>query len=323
MVRMADALLVAAAIAAPWYLPNLPRLARYFVENAGVGAREGEPPILSFQSWIYYLRLLEGYQLFAVLFTIVAAACFAAWRRRLLAGGWILSAAIVGGWASMTFLRTKDPRFTMPVLGLLAVVAGAWIASWERSRWTSVSRWFLAGVLVLQAYAFSFGIRWLPREIVLLRGYQGSLRWDWNLYLQEYFGILGPPKGEDWRQFEILGRLDEHATSAGTSRTLTVIPDLPRFNAANFLLCSRLRGIALHVDHLQRPPDGLGAFDGFDYVLMIDGGQGMSWTTVHSKALSQIVVDQPEIFCLLGLYPLPNGDTARLYLIARSAKAAA
>jgi hypothetical protein len=41
---------------------------------------------------------------------------------------------------------------------------------------------------------------------------------------------------------------------------------------------------------------------------------------VHSGALTRIVVDEPKVFRLLGLFPLPNGDTARLYRIARKAK---
>jgi hypothetical protein len=319
MVRLADAILLAGVIAGPWYLPNLPRLVHYFAENAGFGAREGEPRVFTFQSWIYYLRLLEGYQLYAVLFAVVVVACFAVWRRKLLRG-WALTATIAGGWVSMTLLRTKDPRFTMPLLGLFAVIAGAWIASWPRKRSAHTCRILLVAVLSLQAYAVTFGVRWLPREVVLLRGYQGSLRWDWNLYLQEYFGILGPPRRENWRQADILRSLDEHAKATGAKRTLAILPDLPRFNAANFLLYSRLLRVPLEVDHLQKEPQGESSFDGYNYVVMIDGGQGMSWTTVHSVALTQVVVDEPEVFRLLVLYPLPNGDTARLYWIVRSGR---
>src|SRR5262249_7815221 len=62
-IHAADAMLAGGTIAALWYVPRLASLARYFSENMRVGAAEGEPPVLSFQSLIYYLRLLEGYQL--------------------------------------------------------------------------------------------------------------------------------------------------------------------------------------------------------------------------------------------------------------------
>ena len=50
---------------------------------------------------------------------------------------------------------------------------------------------------------------------------------------------------------------------------------------------------------------------------MTEREQGMSWTTVNSRALNQIVVDNPTIFRLLALYNLPNRDAARLYYIQR------
>ena len=73
---------IAAGGAGIWYLPNLPRLFRYFFENAQIGAREGEPPVISFQSFIYYLRLLEGYQFFAILFGLFIVSANIAKLRR-------------------------------------------------------------------------------------------------------------------------------------------------------------------------------------------------------------------------------------------------
>lgn len=316
-VNAADALLIAGIMAAVWYLPNLPVLARYFSENAAIGAREGEPPVLSLQSVIYYLRLLEGYQQFAILFAVTLAAGWYCWRRSLLRDGAFLAAAVGGGWLVMTLLRTKDPRFTMPLLGLLAVAAGAWVASWGAATWAKWVRAVLASCLLLQAYAVNFGFPWLPPRVVLLRGYQGSLRWDWNLYLQDYFGILGAPRRESWPQDDLLNRVREHASPGTAGRSLGLIPDLPRFNAANFLLRSRTLGLGLVVDHIQAEPSGIASFDGFDYVIMVEGNQGMPWTTGNSQQLNRIVVDEHEVFRLLGLYPLPDGDTARLYFVKR------
>src|SRR5437867_1460805 len=115
-----------------WYMPNMPRLVRYYFDNAQIGAREGEPPVISFQSFIYYLRLLEGYQFFAVLFCLFVLSLVFVYKHRSLKAGTFLAVAIAGGWLAMTLLRTKDPRFTVPLLGPMMVVAGAWIQSWSR-----------------------------------------------------------------------------------------------------------------------------------------------------------------------------------------------
>ncbi len=317
LVHAMDSIIVALLSAGFWYLPNLPFLSGYFWSNMQIGAREGEPPVLSFQSWIYYVRLLEGYQLFGLLFALLLLAAAAAWRRRLLADGTFLAAAAGGGWLVMTLLRTKDPRFTLPILGLLAIPCGAWIHSWGSGVRARLFGGLLVAALGLQAYAANFGIHWLPEEVVLAEGYRGSLQWNWNLYLQHYFHILGPPRREDWRQKDILHALALHAREQGVKDpSLAVVPDLPRLSAANLLLAARLERLILRVDHLQKEPEGPRSFAGFSYAIIVEHDQGMAWTTVHSRGLSQVVLDHPEIFQLIEMYPLPNGDSARLYHIS-------
>ena len=317
-IHLLDALILAGVLAAPWYLPNLPRLLQYFGQNAGIGAREGEPPVFSFQSAIYYLRLLEGYQLFGFLFALLVLACIFCWKKKLIGDWKFLAVSIAGGWLVMTLLRTKDPRFTLPLLGPLAIIPAVWIQSWKRTALNNALKAAIIAVLCFQAYAANFGVPWLPERAVILRGYQGSLRWDWNLYLQNYFDILGKPKREDWRQDEILRRIALDSKQKSVEPSLALIPDLPWFNGSNFKLYAAMRGVALRVGHLQWAADGIDSFRGFNYVLMTERDQGMSWTTGNSLALNRIVVDHPGTFRLVELYPLPNGDCARLYSIQRA-----
>jgi len=316
-VNFGDTLLIAGIGAGIWYLPNLSKLARYFSENAQIGIREGEPPIFSFQSLIYYLRLLEGYQFFAILFALLLAGILFVWRKRLLNEFGFLSAAIIGGWFVMTMLQTKDPRFTMPLLGLLAIFPAAWIQSWKTSKFVVAAKAVLLALLGFQAYAANFGIAWLPRSVVLVRGYQGSVRWDWNLYLQDYFGVCGKPRREDWQQAEILRAVRDHSEDIGISPSVALVPDLPYFNASNFQLQARILGMGSTIDHPQSSERGVRSFDGFNYVITTDGDQGMSWTTGESKALNEIVVNENEFFQLLAEFTLPNGDRARLYFVRR------
>jgi len=316
MINVADTLLVAAVLAGIWYLPNLPKLVSYFPENAAIGAREGEPPVLSFQSLIYYLRLLEGYQLFAPLFLLLLISSILVWKKGLLQDAKFLVIAIAGAWLAMTLLRTKDPRFTMPLLGLLAILPAAWLQSWSRAWISRTAKVALVAFLFFQGYLINFGVSWLPSEIILVRGYQGSLRWDWNLYLQHYFHILGAPLKEDWQQAEIIRTLERDSARSGLRRSLALVPDLPRFNAANFHLYSRLLGTPLRVDHPQTAA-AVRSFDGFDYVLMTEGDQGMPWTTLASRSLNQIVVDAPQVFRLVEIFLLPSGDSVRLYSVHR------
>ena len=143
------------------------------------------------------MRPLEGYQFFALLFGLFVLSVVFLYRSRDWNGGGFLGVAIVGGWLAMTLLRTEDPRFTMPLLGPMNVVTATWIHRWKKGWISAAIQAVLVILLCAQAYAINFGLDWLLRRVVLLAGYQGQLRWDWNLYLQDYFDVLGPPKRED------------------------------------------------------------------------------------------------------------------------------
>jgi len=316
-INFADMLIAGGAVAGIWYLPNLPRLSQFFWQNAAIGAREGEPPVFSFQSLIYYARLLEGYQLLALLFMMVCLGCFFVLRKRL-GGEWrFLALSIAGGWLVLTLLRTKDPRFTMPLIGPLLIFPGTWIQSWKKTSLNKAIQVVLVALLCVQAYAANFGISRIPKRIVLVPGYQGSFRWDWNLYIQDYFNTLGKPRREDWKQGEILKELAIDSRKRNAEASLALIPDLPFFNESNFRLYAAIRGTRIRIAHLQSAERGFASFDGFNYVLMVEGEQGMAWTTGGSKALNKIVVDSPQVFRLVGLYNLPTGDSVRLYFIQR------
>jgi 4-amino-4-deoxy-L-arabinose transferase-like glycosyltransferase len=314
LISAAESLILASAIASVWYLPNLSRLARYFTENAQIGVLEGEPPVFSYQSFIYYLRLLEGYQLFALLFLLLALGLIFVLSKQVLREPLMWCVIVAGGWLSVTLLRTKDPRFTMPLLAPLLIIPGAWLASWTGSHLGRVMRIVVIALLVVQAYAINFGISWLPEQVILMRGYQGSLRWDWQLYSQDYFGISGAPRREDWKQVEILNRAAEEARRRSASISLALVPDLPRFDSSNFLLAARLAKLPARVVHLQAP-GGLDAFEGYDFAVVSEREQGISWTTNRAAALNQFILDRPDIFNLVSTHTLPTGTPVRLYFI--------
>ncbi len=295
-----------------WYLPRLTALAHYFSENAQVGALEGEPEILSFQSFVYYVRLLEGYQLFALLFGLFAVSWGMIWQKRCRSDCSLVAWTIVVSWLGLTLIRTKDPRFSMPLLPLLTIAPAAWIATWPGGWKARLGKAWLVLVLCFQIYLTNAGVSWLPEQVILLRGYQGSLRWDWNLYLQQYFDILGPPRLEHWKQEEILSRIDADASETGLRRSLGVVVDLPRFSAANFHLSARFLGLPIRVYRLVLTERGVLPLAEVDYVLTTDGQQGMAWTTGTAAALTRLI-SQSDAFRLVARFPLPDGSNASLF----------
>jgi 4-amino-4-deoxy-L-arabinose transferase-like glycosyltransferase len=317
LVNAAQSVIIAGVIAGLWYAPNLAQLIRYFRQNAQVGALEGEPPVFSFQSLIYYLRLLEGYQLYAVLFFLLAGGLIFAFSRSVLRDRGLWVTLVAGGWLVMTLLRTKDPRFTMPLLAPLLMIPGAWLASWSGARLGRFLQVLVLAVLILQMYATNFGVSWLPQQIILAQGYQGSLRWDWQVFSQDYFGILGAPRREDWRQEEILRRVAEEARQRRATMSLALVPDLARFDYFNFQLAARLAKMPMRIGHIGSAAGGLAAFDGYDFVVVSDMQQGMPWTTRDAESLNRLIDDRHDIFKPISSYRLPNSDSVRLYFINR------
>jgi len=312
--------LLCVAIAAPWYAPNLPRLVSFIAQNTRTGELEGEPAVLSFQSSIYYLRLLEGYQFFAPMFLLLVVSLPFAWKRRQKGDFAFLGTAILGAWLILTTIRTKDPRFTMPLLGPLCVLAAAWIQSLGRTRLSAAFKVSLLLLLVVQAYMINFGIPSLPEDVRLSAGYQGSLRWDWNLYLQHYFHILGRPRHEDWQHAAVLHQVNQDAGQHGLRRIVGLAPDLPRFNVLNFRLYARLLKLPCDSVRVYWTPVGIVPLEQVDYILITEGDQGMAWTTTHSSELSRYVAQSPA-FTRVGSFSLPGGQMAHLFRVERSGSA--
>jgi hypothetical protein len=297
-----------------WYFPRLAALANHFAENAQVGAMEGEPAIFSFQSLIYYLRLLEGYQLFALLFLLFALSWIAVGKKPHGHGLQIITGTVVVSWIGLTLIRTKDPRFSMPLLPLLAIVPGIWIASWQDKLKARVAKICMALLLSFQLYLTNCGVSWLPQEIVLMRGYQGSLRWDWNIYLQHYFHILGPPRAEDWKLDQILKAIQSDSAATGRHLTLGFVPDVPRFSVTNFHLYARLSAVPILIYRLVLMDRGIYPLANVDYVIAKDGDQGMPWTTQTAQTLTNLVMNA-DVFQPIERFPLPDGSTAYLYAV--------
>src|SRR5437868_10762733 len=72
----ATAAALAAAIASLWYVPSLPQLVEFAKLNTAGGVVEGDPDRLTFAALVFYVRALEGYQLFLPLFVAFLVGAF-------------------------------------------------------------------------------------------------------------------------------------------------------------------------------------------------------------------------------------------------------
>jgi len=314
--NLLDAAILSFALVLLWYGRKLPEILEFLRRNTLVGAAEGEPPVFSMASALYYLRLLEGQQLHAFFFLLAAAGAVYAWFRR--RDSWkFLMLWIFSGYIGLTLLRTKDPRFSLPLLPAMAILC----ACWTEGISFRIRRGMVRGAIILAALGIfwlsSFGWDSIPREVVLVKGYQGALSWDWKLYSQDYFGLLGPPRPQIWPQEEILLRVKKNVV-AGEIRQLGIVPDFPRFNHENLRLHALLSRWPIRVQRLgSLEGGGAERLAQMDFLLVAEGKQGMEWSTRENEKVNGYIFARPQQFVIDSFYTLPDGTHLRLYRVEK------
>jgi 4-amino-4-deoxy-L-arabinose transferase-like glycosyltransferase len=136
---------VLAAVAAPWYLYHRTELHTQLIGNTSQANTAAPnpmggtyPSLLSAKNLSWYFWDAANIQLRAGLLAIFTIGTVAAIRRSIRARGRdnlypeILGGAFVS-WAALTWLTHKDPRYSLPALIYIAVLATAWIATLTRS----------------------------------------------------------------------------------------------------------------------------------------------------------------------------------------------
>jgi hypothetical protein len=229
-VNAAGAAALAFVVAGAWYVTNLERLRidthRFDTVAASI---EGDPPVLSPASILWYPWNLLSNQLYLGPFLFFAIGCVLLLvrpdlRRRnrypiLLA---------VGTYVAFTLVSNKDARYTLPMLAGVAVLAVYWLEL-LRPRWRAIAAAALVAYGLFTFAAASFGASFLPRDVSISVG-RGCRFYPYftgpcpgssipalqsflpsgeqvnrraiRIWSQDGF-VSGPPSGERWYQEEM------------------------------------------------------------------------------------------------------------------------
>jgi len=303
--KAAAAVGIVALIGAFWYLPAWPALLELLRINSGHALAKGDPERWSWQALIFYIRVLEGYQIFLPLFAALIAGAGILARR--FTEPWApIVLWIAGGWAGLLLFQNKDPRYSAPLLPALALIT----ANVVERRHVLIAP--IMALLAFQHYLVSFGVRQLPQTVVLAKGVEGPLSWDWNVYSQQYHALWGPPAREDWRIEHVLGKV---SSAGGPPVRLAVVPEIPRFDSSAFQFYATLGNFPVSVSRLYTPGD---AAANSDYILISERDQGPRYIAPDATAVNDYILSRPERFEVLERFPLPNGDIIRLYKVGHS-----
>ncbi|WP_167711690.1 MULTISPECIES: glycosyltransferase family 39 protein [unclassified Thermococcus] len=115
-------------VAGWWYVPNLKVLLNSLLYNSRIsGAIEGDPPVLTIQSALYYTYTMINFYLNPILFALfvgilVLLLCRA---RNISVYIKLVLIQILLTYMVFTLTRNKDPRFLMPVIPFIGLVMGS------------------------------------------------------------------------------------------------------------------------------------------------------------------------------------------------------
>jgi len=333
------AALIIAVLSGWWYLLNLGTLRSRFVVTAGQASWEQDPGLSSFWGWIYYLRCLSSYYLFLPLSILFVVAIYQVIRtRRNEPYGWFLLISLAGGLFLLTVLPTKDPRYALPAIVMVAILLVKPI-----NRFPKIQK----GVLVFVFIQFLFCSFQTPLGDVKLALFSldndtdfVSVSREWVLFENNYFGILGPARKEDWKYREILEAVispDAHkgyrgdgkaggdtgrkgrkrdrpsimaSTEVGPIR-VGFVPDAPFFSGGTLELHAVRKGVPIRVRRLGNNPKDVDRFVDLDWIVGKTGSQGISvinrW---NSDVYEQIRITGWPI---AGTWSLPDESVAILW----------
>jgi hypothetical protein len=302
-------IIVAAGIAGYWYVPEGASLHEFFKINSAGGIIESDPRLISWQAVIFYIRALEGYQLFLPLFVLFLIGGVLLARR--FNPAWLpIILWIVGGWAGMMLFQNKDPRYTAPLLPAIALITAITV---DRK---PVILYPLLAFLMFQHVLVSFGMKSLPETIVLAQGARGSDPWNWNLYTQEYEGLWGRPAREDWKIDDVLDRI---TPGTNTPVRLGIVPDIPRFDSLAFEFDIAFRRKTVTINRLWRYDEAFVRRN--DYILISEADQGFAkFFAPDADKVSHYVMSDPQTFHVVESFTLPSGQTIRLYKVIKDGR---
>jgi len=236
LANLAGAATIALALGGPWYVANLSPLARDAATFNSMSPQvKGDPAVASLPSAFWYAWNLFSNQLFLIPFLLFLAGVILLPRVKDSARRNLYPILLcVGTYVAFTLVYNKDPRYTMPMLPALAVIATYWFDAIA----VRLGR-ALAFVTVLYGaitfLAMSFGSYVLPQEVFIAlppwpvvsevysfdaRGHQLRVH-GLRLWSQQGYP-LGRPSAERWYQEEIFVRASQDGVGAVWSQLPSV-----------------------------------------------------------------------------------------------------
>jgi 4-amino-4-deoxy-L-arabinose transferase-like glycosyltransferase len=216
------------AVCGLWYVHNFVKIVSTLIYyNGPEGIARKDPPVASLASALWYLWNLLNTQLYLIPALFVLAGIVFSSRKHELARRNVYPILMAAGtYLMFSLLRHKDPRYTMPMLPALAIIATSWL-EYVSARVRTYAAAFLVVWGAVVFLAITFGTSLLPRSLIL--SVPGTSFGPSKVVAFDQQGYLtGPPTHEQWHEEDVIRAM---ARVPGSSRTFAYEgPDTVWFN---------------------------------------------------------------------------------------------
>jgi hypothetical protein len=289
LASLALVLVIAAALALPWYGPRLAGLPMQVANRSFKQAAEaGQVEAYTVAGLSFYPRVFQPQ--FGVLAGLLCAWGLWAVRRRPDARAFLWLAALVP-FAMFSLIQNKNLRYTLPILPAAALLAASGVLALPRP-WKRAAIWTSVAVAALQVSMTNFAVPPVPRL---------------DLFLTPLV-VSFPPSRADWQEDRVLGDLVR--ATGGRPATVAIIPNYNFFSMSNFHYAALRHRLPLEVTRaFTGPPIGI------DFVVLKTGSQGPSFTTSKADRATRAFATDPylaAVYPVIAEYTLPDRSRASL-----------
>jgi hypothetical protein len=293
--------LIGSAIAAPWYLVH----AIQILSGRGGELGRGEQTLAG--SIGYYIMMIPGEVSWIILPLLTGGILICLFKYRLRFQTLVLPVlAFLGGYALLTLIGFKQPRFAIPLLPPLCVLAAAGLVSLVPKDTTS-------GKLIDRPTAVLIS---LPLVQFFLVSFISPKTMIGQLFSSPFLSAsimkVDGPVRTDWKQDSIAAAIDHDRIALGRTRAVVrVIPDYVYFNNATISYSAKLHRYPIVVM-------GTTGFPLFtDYVLLKSGNTGDD-SGDRDRLRQEITTEavRPDgMYNLLQRWTLPDGSEGMLFRV--------
>jgi hypothetical protein len=331
-------------VAGIWYFPHLNDVIEIYQVNRQAATSENEAPLFGYRSNLFYPHALLSTQMqlpLGLLFLAGLVYSLVRYRRQSV----ILYLVLVGGIGLFTMVANKDPRYTVPVLSIAAVISVCWLVKSEPDPKVVQRSWIrkagtlkpaLAAAAAVWALASFYNAQW-PREG--MGYYIDTPEFRWMVFARNYFTLDHRPGNEDWSVSAIVQTIAGTPSNSSQQqeetavpqtigvarqqdpsvRTVGVVVNLPYLNPSSISVYARLLAPGRAAPPMFKV-DWLVVDSAADRMLQCDflvvrtGLDRAEWVAPLEWPAAKLIQDHPGRFTRVGAFPIPmEGAEAVVY----------